>query len=178
MRKAKSIASKTQASKQRAKTSAPPRRASSRPPKRGAPGGARPHTGLGAKGWKDTKFVISHLQEEDFRIDGLRPYAAYRDLGIAKGTNGLVRAHVIRNVRPFNAADVSKRHFHDVDFQLIYCIKGTMKSEMDGQVLDIKAGTCWIQPSGIKHTVLDYSDDLELLEIIMPADFDTVEVPL
>ena len=137
----------------------------------------RPQTGVGAKGWKETKFAISHLREEDFKVDGLRPYAAYRDLGVSKATNGMVQAHVIRNVRPFNAADVSKRHFHDVDFQLIYCMKGSMKSEMDGKLLEIKAGTCWIQPPGIKHTVLNYSDDLELLEIILPADFDTVEVP-
>ena len=28
----------------------------------------------------------------------------------------------------------------------------------------------------IKHSVLDYSEDCELLEIIMPADFATVEL--
>ena len=30
--------------------------------------------------------------------------------------------------------------------------------------------------AAIKHAVLDYSDDCELLEIIMPADFETVEL--
>jgi hypothetical protein len=40
----------------------------------------------------------------------------------------------------------------------------------------MRAGSCWIQPSGIKHTVLDYSDDCEMLEIILPAEFDTVEL--
>ena len=34
-------------------------------------------------------------------------------------------------------------------------------------------GTCWIQPPNIKHTVLDYSDDCELLEVVMPAEFAT-----
>ena len=34
----------------------------------------------------------------------------------------------------------------------------------------------WLQPLNIKHTVLGYSDDCELLEIIMPADFDTNEL--
>jgi hypothetical protein len=34
----------------------------------------------------------------------------------------------------------------------------------------------WLQPPKIKHAVLDYSDDCELLEIIMPADFATVEL--
>lgn len=131
---------------------------------------------LDAKEWKNAKFVISHLRDEDFVVDGLRPYAAYRDLGVAEATKGMVRAHVIRNVRSFNAKDVSKRHYHDVDFQLIYCLKGSMKSEMDGKLLEIKAGTCWIQPPGVKHTVLGYSDDLELLEIVLPAEFETVDV--
>ena len=37
-------------------------------------------------------------------------------------------------------------------------------------------GSCWLQPPNIRHVVLDYSDDCELLEIILPADFDTVEL--
>ena len=159
----------------RAKTTASRRK--SAPARRSAKKAARPNTAPGAKAWKATRFTISHLRDEDFKVDGLRPYAAYRDLGVAEATNGMVQAHIIRNVKSFNAKDVSKRHYHDVDFQLIYCIKGWARSEMDGQLLEIKAGTCWIQPPGIKHTVLDYSDDLEMLEIIMPAEFDTVEVP-
>ena len=42
-----------------------------------------------------------------------------------------------------------------------------------GEVL-LRAGACWIQPPRIKHTVLEYSDDCEVLEIIMPAEFETV----
>ena len=29
------------------------------------------------------KFAVSHLKEEDFKKDGLRSYATYRDLGFA-----------------------------------------------------------------------------------------------
>jgi len=43
-------------------------------------------------------------------------------------------------------------------------------------VVTMHAGSCWLQPPKIKHTVLDYSDDCELLEIILPAEFDTVEL--
>ena len=35
-------------------------------------------------------------------------------------------------------------------------------------------GACWLQPPKIKHTVLGYSDDCELLEIVLPAEFKTV----
>ncbi len=39
------------------------------------------------------RFVVSHHREKDFE-GGLRSYAKYRDLGIVKATNGMVRAHV------------------------------------------------------------------------------------
>jgi quercetin dioxygenase-like cupin family protein len=89
----------------------------------------------------------------------------------------VVQAHVIRMVPPCIPAEVSKRHYHEVDFQLVYMLKGWMKGEYEGQgEVMMRAGSCWIQPSGIKHTVLDYSDDCEMLEIILPAEFDTVEL--
>jgi hypothetical protein len=69
------------------------------------------------------RFAVSHHREEDFQA-GLRAYAKYRDLGIAQATNGLVRAHVIRFVPPCRPEEVSKRHYHDVEFQMIYVLKG------------------------------------------------------
>ena len=69
------------------------------------------------------RFVVSHHREEDFE-GGLRRYAKYRDLGIAQATNGMVRAHVIRFVPPCRPEEVSKRHYHDVDFQMVYVLKG------------------------------------------------------
>src|SRR6516165_1286826 len=108
---------------------------------------------------------------------GLRRYAQYRDLGIAGATGGMVRAHVIKMIPPCDPAEVSKRHFHDVEFQMVYVLKGWIKGEYEGAgVVTMREGSCWLQPPKIKHSVLDYSDDCELLEIIMPADFATVEL--
>jgi len=54
-------------------------------------------------------------------------------------------------------------------------LKGWIKSEFEGEgVHTFRAGSCWNQPPKIKHTVLGYSDDCEVLEIVLPADFDTV----
>jgi len=121
-------------------------------------------------------FVVSHHREEDFE-GGLRRYAKYRDLGINQATNGMVRAHVIRFVPPCRPEEVSKRHYHDVEFQMVYVLKGWIKTELDGQGAHVmRAGSCWIQPPRIEHVVLDYSDDCEVLEVILPADFKTVEL--
>jgi hypothetical protein len=121
-------------------------------------------------------FVASHHKPEAFE-QGLRRYAKYRDLGIAAATKGLARAHVIKMVPPCDPAEVSKRHYHDVEFQMVYVLKGWIKGEYEGAgVITMREGSCWLQPPKIKHTVLDYSDDCELLEVILPADFDTVEL--
>ncbi|HTT47943.1 MAG TPA: cupin domain-containing protein [Pseudolabrys sp.] len=127
-----------------------------------------------AKARPQHKFTVSHHREEDFDA-GLRTYAKYRDLGIAPATGGMVQAHVIKFVPPFNADEVSIPHYHDVDFQMVYVLKGWIKSEFEGEgAHTFYAGSCWIQPPKIKHTVLGYSDDCEVLEIVLPADFETV----
>jgi quercetin dioxygenase-like cupin family protein len=120
------------------------------------------------------KFTVSHQREEDFDA-GLRTYSAYRDLGLAPATGGMVQAHVIRMTKPFEEAEVAIPHYHDVEFQMVYVLKGWFRSEFEGEgVHTFQAGSCWIQPPKIKHTVRGYSDDCELLEIVLPADFNTV----
>ena len=121
--------------------------------------------------------AISHHREEDFKADGLRTYAHYRDLGIADATHGLAQAHVIRLIGPCNPAEVSKLHYHDVEFQMVYVLKGWVKTYMEGQGETLmKEGSAWTQPPRIKHLIMDYSDDVELLEVILPAEFKTVEL--
>ena len=123
------------------------------------------------------RIAISHHRDEDFKADGLRAYAKYRDLGIAEASQGLARAHVIRLIGPCDPAEVSKLHFHDVDFQMVYVLKGWVKTYMEGQGETLmKQGSAWTQPPRLKHLILDYSDDVELLEVILPAEFKTVEL--
>lgn len=126
-----------------------------------------------AKPRRPQRFTVSHHREEDFDR-GLRAYSAYRDLGIAPATSGMVQAHVIRMTKPFTAEEVAIPHFHDVEFQMVYVLKGWFRTELEGEgVHTFTAGSCWIQPPRIRHTVRGYSDDCELLEIVLPADFET-----
>jgi len=123
------------------------------------------------------RIAVSHHRDEDFKTDGLRTYARYRDLGIADATAGLARAHVIRLIGPCNRDEVAKLHYHDVEFQMVYVLKGWVKSYLEGigETL-MKEGSSWTQPPRIRHMILDHSDDVELLEVILPADFKTVEL--
>lgn len=125
---------------------------------------------------KKQTFVANHHSPDAFE-QGLRRYAQYRDLGIAAATNGLARAHVIKFVPPCDPGEVSKLHYHDVAFQMVYVLKGWIKGEFAGEgAVTMREGSCWLQPPKIEHKVLDYSEDCEVLEIILPADFETVEL--
>lgn len=118
-------------------------------------------------------FHASHASADDFAAGGLRPYARYRDLGIAAATQGLATAQVIRFVPPCTD-EVRQWHTHDIKFQMIYVLKGWIKTEMAGHgVQSMSPGSCWIQPPGIAHRVVDYSGDCEVLEVVLPAEFET-----
>ena len=165
------------ASKRAAQKKSPPRKTVAKPTarKKLASKGRAP---IAAKRLRPKQQVaMSHHREEDFKADGLRAYAQYRDLGIADASNGLARAHVIRLMGPCNPDEVSKLHYHDVEFQRVYVLKGWVKTYMDGVgETTFQIGSAGTQPPKIKHLIMDYSDDVELLEVILPADFDTREL--
>jgi quercetin dioxygenase-like cupin family protein len=121
------------------------------------------------------KFSVSHLREEDFRSGGLRDYFEYRDLGIKDATGGKAMAHVIR-ARPGSGPKFG-RHYHILEFQMVYVLKGWAKFDYEGigEVL-LTAGSCVHQPPGIKHREIAHSDDVEMIEITLPGNFDTVEL--
>lgn len=117
--------------------------------------------------------MISHLKGGDFKTDGLREYFQYRELGVAAATDRLAQAHVVKAV-PGNKAK-PEMHTHEVELQFVYMLKGWATYDFEGQErVRVQEGSSWIQPSGIKHTIVDYSDDFEALEIVLPADFKTI----
>ena len=125
--------------------------------------------------WRPQKFAATHLKDAVFKT-GLRDYAQYRDLGMVEATGGAVQAHVIRLLGKCDPKVVSIPHYHGVQFQMLYFLKGWMIGEYEGQGrVKMTAGSCWLQPPGIRHTVIDYSPDCEMVEIILPANFETVE---
>jgi mannose-6-phosphate isomerase-like protein (cupin superfamily) len=119
-------------------------------------------------------FVVSHARDARFE-GGLRAFFEYRDLGIAAATEGRVVAHVIRS-RP-GALFSGQPHRHGATFQLVYVLAGWIEFEYEGQGrVRLEAGSCVHQPPGIRHREIGHSEDLEMLEIVMPAGFTTQEV--
>ena len=119
-------------------------------------------------------FVVTHAPQSTFER-GLRSFFEYRDLGIKAATGGRVDAHVIRSAA--GSAFSSQPHRHGTTFQLVYVLKGWIEFEYEGQgPVRLEAGSCVYQPPEIRHRELGHSDDIEMLEIVMPANFTTEEV--
>jgi len=119
-------------------------------------------------------FVASHARDASFER-GLRSFFEYRDLGIREATQGRVAAHVIRAAS--GQAFSSQPHRHQTEFQLVYVLKGWIEFEYEGQgIVRLEAGSCVHQPPGIRHRELGHSEDVEMLEIVLPAGFATEEV--
>jgi quercetin dioxygenase-like cupin family protein len=120
-------------------------------------------------------FVASHARDAHFER-GLRSFFEYRDLGIEQATNGRVVAHVIRAAAGKEFS--SQPHLHKTTFQLVYVLKGWIEFEYEGQgIVKLEAGSCVHQPPEIRHREIGHSEDIEMLEVVLPAAFATQEVP-
>jgi quercetin dioxygenase-like cupin family protein len=120
------------------------------------------------------RFSVSHRKRSKFVRRGLRGYFEYRDLGIKRATRGKVVAHVIR-ARPGKAPH-GDWHMHDCDAQFVYVLKGWVEFEYEGVgKVTMRAGSCFYQPPRIRHREIRHSKDIEMLEVVAPADFETLD---
>lgn len=115
-------------------------------------------------------------QPAEFRSDGPRAFFSYADLGLATETAGKFGAHIVRANRAVRPGDGTGWHVHEADFQLIYVIRGQAVLNYEGAGRQtLKAGDAVYQPRGLKHDVVEVSEDYEHLEIDMPASFETIQ---
>jgi mannose-6-phosphate isomerase-like protein (cupin superfamily) len=123
-----------------------------------------------------SKLLITENSPEAFRRDGPRATVEYRDLGLAAATGGRIGAKHIRAFRPFETE--TGWHWHDMTGHFVYVLKGWLKFRFDGvpEEITVGAGTCISQPAGVPHNVVGQSDDLEIIEINLPAEYSTIEL--
>jgi len=122
----------------------------------------------------DTDFSHTRLADTQYLPGGLRDFFLYKDLGVAKATQGKVIAHIAKaNMPPTGGTGW---HYHVAEFQIVYMLKGWARFMYENKPTLVSAGDCVHQRPGITHFLFDYSPDMEYLEIVGPADFRTVAV--
>ncbi|CDY75344.1 FIG00464097: hypothetical protein [Caballeronia glathei] len=117
---------------------------------------------------------FSHVRPQDthYEDQGLRDFFLYRDLGIADATGGRVLAQLVKaHAAPQQGTGW---HRHEADFHIVIMLKGWARFMYGDKETLVATGDCVHQAPGIVHYLFDYSEDMEYLEIVAPADFKTV----
>ncbi len=114
------------------------------------------------------KFEVRQLLNNDPWIIG-RAGMHYRDLIPDRLGGSIIASHI--NI-PEGGLVPDMVHYHTIGFQLIYCYKGWVKLvyEDQGPPFILNAGDCVTQPPEIRHRVLESSDNLEVIEVGVPAE--------
>src|SRR3954466_348100 len=113
-------------------------------------------------------FVVRRLKDNTPWVIG-RAGMRYRDLIPGRLGGSIIASHI----RIPDAGPVPDMvHYHTVGFQLIFCYHGWVRlvCEDQGPPFLLKAGDCVIQPPQIRHRVLEASEDLQVVEIGVPAE--------
>jgi len=113
-------------------------------------------------------YIVRRLADQAPWVIG-RAGMQYRDL-IPDRLGGSIIASHIRI--PDGGPVPDMVHYHTVGFQLIFCLAGwvDLVYEDQGPEFRLHAGDCVIQPPEIRHRVLFASDNIEVLEIGVPAE--------
>ena len=126
------------------------------------------------------EFVVRRLADQAPWVVG-RAGMQYRDLIPGRLGGAIIASHIRI---PDGGPVPDMVHYHSVGFQLIFCIQGwvDLVYEDQGPPFRLHAGNCVIQPPEIRHRVLYASDNIEVIEIGVPAEHVTtidydVELP-
>ncbi len=113
-------------------------------------------------------FVVRRLKDQAPWIIG-RAGMHYRDLVPDRLGGSIIASHIRI---PDGGPVPDMVHFHKVGFQLIFCIHGWVDVvyEDQGPKMRLTAGDCFIQPPEIRHRVLEASDNVQVIEIGVPAE--------
>ena len=120
------------------------------------------------------KFKITKASDSSIE-SGLRGFFEYKNLGIEEATSGDFGANVIKAIDGKHAN--GEWHYHKLTFQMVYILKGSVEFEYKGEgTFILEKGDVVYQPSEIHHREIKHSDDLELIEITSPAEFETITI--
>ena len=115
-------------------------------------------------------FELSRIADTGWGVG--RAGMLYRDLLPSRQGGRFIASHI----RVPAAGPVPDEvHFHNIRFQLIYCVAGWVRLvyQGEGDPFVLAAGDCVLQPPGIRHRVVESSGGLEVVELTCPAVHET-----
>jgi quercetin dioxygenase-like cupin family protein len=116
---------------------------------------------------------VAHARSaEPVLVKGRREFFTYRDLGVAEGSAGTMRAQVMTSTQ--GLSQPTGWHYHECDGQFIYILKGWVDLQFeDGRTLRVEQGDSLFIPGYLRHNEIRTSDEMEILEVSTPGQLGT-----
>jgi quercetin dioxygenase-like cupin family protein len=107
--------------------------------------------------------------------NGPRRYFKYRDLGVIDATDRRIHIHQV------SAVDTPEGgtgwHIHSMS-QLFYVFSGWVDINIEGQgLVHMEGGDAMCICADMGHNVAGFSADYDLIEVCLPADYSTKDIP-
>lgn len=118
------------------------------------------------------EFIVTRAPAANAGFGEGRAGLRYRDLIPGRLGGRFIASHIlIEHGGPVH----DYVHFHNVRFQMIYCHRGwvVVAYEDQGEPMLMVEGDCFLQPSTIRHRVLEASDGMKVIEVGCPAEHET-----
>jgi quercetin dioxygenase-like cupin family protein len=117
-------------------------------------------------GQRFSRHISTKATWENWRMQGFE----CRDTGIGSATKGLASVKIIHPISVLN----SDLHQHNAEFVFIFILQGKASLKRGNDVTNLlNFGDSLVITSGMIYGFSDCSDDLEILEITLPAEFST-----
>ncbi len=124
----------------------------------------------------DRTAVYTHELDENYELGaGPRKFFRYRDLGTRGPTEGRIHVHIVRATEPGAGTGW---HYHSMAqwFMIVGGDSWIRVEDRPAQHLVVGDTMCIGRGEGMRHNVAPFSGDYAVLEMCVPADYETVAV--
>ena len=115
------------------------------------------------------KYILKEDQNQwkPWRLPGFES----REMGIDKATDGLANATIIRRTNHFQPQLCQ----HEAEFVFTFVLQGQVSFRINEQIIEnLTNGDAFVLPQNHSYSLTHCSDDLQLLEVSLPANFSTI----
>jgi len=105
-------------------------------------------------------------------VKGRRSFFEYVDLGVTDASDERMRVQIIKGKK--GMVKPTGWHYHVCEGQFVYMTGGWLEIEFADGVCRLEEGDPVYIPGGLPHNEIRTSDDMQLLEMSVPAKMSTV----
>ena len=123
-----------------------------------------------------SKVAISRAKAPEY-IKVRRDFFKYREMGLTDATDGFMRAQIMVGTQ--GLTEPTGWHYHICDAQFVYVVKGWVELQFeDLGTIRLEEGDTINIPGNLPHNEIRTSDELEILEVSVPAALGTKPCPI